>query len=345
MCPQALPFKKPPTLCDRKIHNLHTLKPCLPGSVLVALDVESFNDHGEQNVSEIGLAVLHVHGELLPFHPGLSRFYEKNGVEALTIRLPARYCNGKGAKYEDPEWRYGDQVRISEEEAGDVVAKLLSKYGENRILVGFSMVAEWRWISENCPSLAILFSGWVDVQELVSQRREEEDLGPKCDRRWPGMTKTLRVMGIADPRCASRDNKHCPANDALRCLVILSGLIHNAPFVFDPPRGPKTPVIRAFNCLGSLYRVSSGFTAMITTDDRSRLPTVTPDSLAKLLSGYTGLEAVAVNYKWAREQRNPSGGKGIWLAGFRSQEHLEVFILDVDGSVIDGKQVRAVQQH
>jgi hypothetical protein len=200
-------------LWDSKITNLATLEECLSNSILVGLDIEFSNTKGNQDVSEAGLAVLRVHEQPPPFLPGLRWYLEENGVETLTIRLRD---HGLKPQYEDPKFRFGDKVYADQKDIAHIAARMLSRYDGKRILVGFGMDAEWRWIENDCPSMALLFSAWVDLQELVSQRRKQETLGPEDDIEQPGFTNTIKAMHIADFR--GRKRRHLARNDALRCL-------------------------------------------------------------------------------------------------------------------------------
>ncbi|PSN66491.1 hypothetical protein BS50DRAFT_677683 [Corynespora cassiicola Philippines] len=321
MTPSDIRFRNISGLWNSKISDLSTLEERLHEAVLVSLDIESFG----ANASEVGLAVLQAGKQPLPFHGILTRYYEENKVEALTIRLLDR-----GLKYEDPEWRFGDKVHASIEDVHHLTANMLSRYTGERILIGFAMQnAEMNWISKSCPSLAIHFSAWVDIQELVSQRRMQEELGsPTSDIKYPGLTNTLRAMGVTDWRAQKR--RHCAANDALRNLIILSGLISHVPI---NPQHPS-PKVRTFTQLKPTK--THHCAATIAAKDGGKLPIYSPGSVSKLFSNHPGLKSVALNWKTLHHRTE---GVRFWRVEFDTQESLESFITDIDGSMIDNTEI------
>jgi len=316
-------------LWNSKISDLVTLKDRLPGSVLVALDTKFSNISGHQRFSEVGLATLQVHSQPPPFLPGLTKYYEENGVNTLTIRSRDR---GLKPPYEDPEYRYGDKVHANEEDVCDIVVEMLSRYEGKKILVGFDMEAEWRWIENMGADVASLCSAWVDLQELVSQRRKQENLGPDNDIHRPGLSNTIHALHIADWRDGG---KHCAANDALRNLIVLSGLVVHAPM--DRPRPQRLPKPSEFSKLAALKLRPN---ARITAHDGGKLPLHSPSSLIKLFANYQDLKAVAVNWHTLHQKTN---GVRVWAVEFRTEEALEQFVGEVDGSFIDGTRVCVMQ--
>jgi hypothetical protein len=318
-------------LWNSKIPDLATLKEHLPGSVLVSLDIEAYDSHGQQDVSEVGLAVLRVPGQSPPHHPNLYRYYADSGVEALTIRLRDRKFKFKNKdRFDDPEQFYGVKVYASEEDVGDIVARMLSKYKEKKVLVGFGMNAEFRWMSEKCTVLAESFEAWVDMQELVCHRRKEEGLGENT----PGLTTTLKELHFSNRRGGSGHNA---ASDAIRTLAVLSGLVSHAPMTESPPgrRG-----IQKFWKLPKPKSIHP-FSVQVTTEDGGRLPKLSPQSLMELFEKYEGLKGVAVN--WRTQQQKTEGVK-FWWAEFHTRESLERFVLDIDGSTINNTRLCVVRE-
>jgi len=84
-------------------------------------------------------------------------FYNQNEIEAFTIRIQER--------------RYGPVVGTmtdeTKETAGPRLYKFLSSIPGEIILVGFGMVKEFKWIDNDFPSIAGLFTSWCDIQALV----------------------------------------------------------------------------------------------------------------------------------------------------------------------------------
>jgi hypothetical protein len=219
-----LDTKKLGPLWKSHIANLSVLKECMLGSVLVALDIESSS---EEDVSEIGLAILPVDGVAPQFYHGLRTFYHQNQVQVTTVEVYERI-----SKYGPPEKRrYGNVISSSAEAAGPTVKELLSAYKGRVILTGFDLYAEFKWISRKFPSLSSSFAAWVDVQDLISEGRGNP-------RR--GLSDTLKAMQIIDWRSNTR--RHFAANDALRCLIVLSGLVSGVP-LHDPTISSSSKVL------------------------------------------------------------------------------------------------------
>ena len=114
--------------------------------------------------------------------------------------------------------QFGNTVLTnSEDEIGKLIEEMLLAYmseGKPVILAGFGFYTELHWISHTCPFLATRFSAWIDIQDVASQQ-----FGMS---RQIGLTDTLKALQIKDWR--SRFNRHYAANDAIRCLAVLSGL-------------------------------------------------------------------------------------------------------------------------
>jgi len=327
------------TLWESEIRDLAKLREHLPQSVLVGLNIKSFRDGGHLLATEVGLAVLRVTDQWPEFCHGrdsgfcLRDYYHHNKVEVLTIRLRPRQINKRLASWHpdgEPEKRFGEAVNAdSDEKASDIAAAMLSKYEGSKILVGWSMRTDFEWILENCSSLAEIFSAWVDLQELVMHRRIQEGLGLKT----PGMNNTLREMQVTYP--GPKHHQTCPANDALRTLNVLSGLVHNVSMIQLPPSAPK---VRALHRIPPL-RTSRPFAAWVETEYRRRLPLISHEALRDRFSRYAGLKTVAVSW---RTQREKAQGAFRWFVEFNSEESLNQFIKEVDGSIIDNVPLRIV---
>ena len=140
------------TLWRSKIPNLGALQAILPGSVLVAFDLES----SARGVGEIGLAFLRVSGQMPHFSVGggMRSFYVENEVRAHSIQI--RDGIRKSALRETTF--FGETVLVDIQEAGSTAKEILSNYGSGLILVGFDLRNELKWISQECPSLASSFA-------------------------------------------------------------------------------------------------------------------------------------------------------------------------------------------
>ncbi|KAF2252117.1 hypothetical protein BU26DRAFT_548808 [Trematosphaeria pertusa] len=326
-----------PSLWESKIPDIETLKRELPGSVLTALDTEGFYKQGNLNPSEIGLAVLGAGHTPRPA-ARFSAFYEENGVRAFTIRLRER--NNRGNEYP-----YGSVEHANADEVVPIFDRILSGFQGKCILTGFDLHAELKWIALKYPSLATHFTAWVDVQELVWQRCKQIALEPEKVLPF-GLNKALKAMHICDWRAKSAH--HCASNDAVRALRILIGLATDAPFAIPDPKVKRipplnTPAVRAYQAfLSRLPKPNYGkhpFEARVMAVDGSKLPPLTSRSLLDRYAGYVGLKAVGLN--WQTEAARSEGVR-IWWASLLSQESLDNFARDNDGSTLNGIQLRVV---
>ena len=308
------------TLWKSKIPDLKTLKERILSSLLVALDIES----SVQGVSEIGLAFLRVHEQepQLCGDSALQTFHSQNKVQTYTIQVLDRVPKKKTSR---EAIKYGTVVLVDVEEVGPTITQILSAFNHNGylILVGFNLYTEFRWISQDCPSLSEFFAAWVDIQEIASER---------SGVLRPGLIDTMDAMHMLDRQVGSKGPRmHRASNDATRCLAVLSGLVSLDSFTI-----PKTPP--GVLLLAELPRPSSNhpFTARITTTDGSVLPSEfkTPRSLSTLFAEYEP-KAVALNSRGFRSSK--SNGVRVWWLSFSTVESLERFTTKTDRSSLSGK--------
>ena len=127
-------------LWGSRIFSLDASKTFIPGSTLVALDIES----SIRGVSEIGLAFLHVSGQepIFPIDCGTRSFYERNNIIAHTVEINVRLSKGASRK----RIHFGDTITIEAEEAQptiiELVSRHISKHGSKLVLVGFDLYRE-----------------------------------------------------------------------------------------------------------------------------------------------------------------------------------------------------------
>jgi len=186
------------TLFGSKIHGLATLRQRLPGAVLVAFDTEGISQqflgrmHPNEDVSELGVAVMQP--SELHMKRDLTDFYESNEIEAFTVRMRERsYGPVVGMMTEKTEYETGPRLH-------QFLSEIIGN-GEH-ILLGFDMHVEWKWISRNFPSLAGLFTGWCDMQELVAQSFEQRCPHPDkitTEAQYPSLANSP-----SDPWCSRR---------------------------------------------------------------------------------------------------------------------------------------------
>ncbi|KAI4689388.1 uncharacterized protein J4E88_002740 [Alternaria novae-zelandiae] len=144
-------------LLKSELRGLASVKDRLAEATVVAFDIEGVHQRGSE-ASELGVAVLRPSSKPLRFFSSMYHFYNQNEIEAFTIRIQER--------------RYGPVVGTmtdeTKETAGARLYKFLSSIQGELILVGFGMTREFKWISDEFPAIAALFTSWCDVQELVS---------------------------------------------------------------------------------------------------------------------------------------------------------------------------------
>lgn len=235
--------------------------------------------------------------------------------------------------------RYGDTVLVknADEDASLAVEKVLSHcQGHNLILVGFDMYTELEWISnmsERYASLASSFTAWVDLEELTLERCGSKNL-------QINLTATLKAMQIED----SLSGNYHPANDAVRCLAVLSGLASMNSSVLPIESYTLPSGVTLLYSIPELRKIGLHtkypFSARVTTIDGDVLPTEykTLHSLAKLFRKYE-LKAVGLN---CQKYRIALTGVKFWWLSFPTIEWLDRFTLEVHGSILNGKKLSLI---
>lgn len=322
-CYQTSPCASPPpipkTLFSNKITSLLTLQSLLPTSTLIAFDTEGVEKHfavrqiPHQDISELGVVVFPT-AATPQFTSNLTQFYEDADIEAFTVRMhPRPHGPAVGLMTERPA-----------PEAGPRSIDFLSGFEGDKILLGFNMHQEWRWISRTCPSFAALFTSWCDVQELVPQLESP-----------PGLAGTLKAMGIWG--WTSTHLRYGGAADAVKVLAVVSGLICGVPI--DENRETKEDNLLKYCHLprSESVREANGkihlYTCRISAADGGKLPLQTPDGLVGMFSKHEGFKGVGLN---SCTQVLARGPVKWWWVLFRTQEGLEEFRRDVDESVYEG---------
>jgi hypothetical protein len=280
-------LKGNPKFCTKHIHSLwkakipdlKTLEECIPESLLVAFDIEGF----AHDINEVGFAIIHNKSQVpfLPLDGNLGTFYSKNEVQAHTIEI-----REKGARKSYKRKKFGTSVTVGAADVGATLVQMLSgldpKGTRKLILVGFDMNTEFEWISKKCPELSSLFTAWVDIQEIVEERSPCEFRASLVD-----VVNSLNFTGTGGMKGKS---PHRAANDTVRFLAILSGLISLDSFVIC--KIPKVALLTHLPRPNSRYP----FTARVTAADEEKLPLEfnTPGSLSKVFAKYDP-KAVAMN--------------------------------------------------
>jgi hypothetical protein len=137
-----------------------------------------------------------------------------------------------------------------------------------------------KWISENCPLIAKLFTSWCDVQELAAEDYSsfitgKELVTPRTSHR--ALDKTMTAMGISGWR--SRHQRHGAAADAVRILAILSGLLCGATLRELPESYSSVSVLCTLPSTKDIrfFRRRHHYTARIRAADGDKLPLQTPN--------------------------------------------------------------------
>ncbi|KAF1844905.1 uncharacterized protein K460DRAFT_416264 [Cucurbitaria berberidis CBS 394.84] len=322
------------SLLNSKIEDLGTLQENLHGSILVALDTEGITQHFNgrrvlcEGISEIGVAVFCANGKGPDFIPHLNQFYEQNDIEAFTIRVRERK-HGPAV---------GTMTDVSDDEAGPRLQRFLLQYEGRRILVGFSFVAELKWMADDFPALATMFTEWVDVQDLVSNQRMDTASSNGTPPDQYGLYNTLKAMRISGWR--STHQRHRAANDAVKTLAVLSGLLSNIPL----QEVTREAGVSVYDSLPPLHadkrqKRHHNFTARISAADGDKLPLQTPNGLAKHYRKYQGLTGVGFNSQNSCLAR---GRVKYWWVAFRTLNSLNAFIADMHGSTFEDTKLRVV---
>jgi hypothetical protein len=134
------------SLWESRIPDIDTLKQRIPGSVLVAIDVES----STQRVREIGLAMLRIGGDAPQFSRNLQFFYDQNEIKVTTIQDYEREMNRSDSD------RYGDTVFVKDTDEDASLALYLSALTCTRSWNGYRTCQRDVHCSHRCSRL-----GWT----------------------------------------------------------------------------------------------------------------------------------------------------------------------------------------
>ncbi|KAI9691175.1 MAG: hypothetical protein M1822_008795 [Bathelium mastoideum] len=307
--------KKMGLLWKSEISDLRALKSIIPGSTLVSLDIES----STQGVSEIGLAFLHVNGQVPHFYPGdgTKSFYAQNKIQAHTVQVRDRLPKSKMKVAR----HFGDVLLVNAEEVALTLRRMLSDRTDKLILVGFDFYNEFKWISQECSFLSTIFTAWVDVQEIAFKQSDRSG-----DLRF-SLSDTIRALEIKD----WYGDRHRASHDAVRCLAALSGIIKLDRFTVPS----RVAEVKLHSKLPPPNH-SHPFTARVTTTEGCKLPPEfqTSRMLSKHFEEYD-LEAVALN----RPGFLKANGVGVWWLSFSNLDSLKRFVADIHGSTLSGKRL------
>jgi hypothetical protein len=221
------------SLWESKSEDLAILKDRLPGSTLVALDLEGGKQYwdgqlrGTEEISQIGIAVLPGSQNLPNFIPDLEdeEFHVQPHVEALTLQLWS-HTSTKAHRPKKSRKPNGAVRTVYPEDVVQALRQFPARFEGNRILVGYSMLMEFKWIARTCPLISTCFSGWIDVQDLITQHCFNHGWN-----RWCPLTQdtAIEAMCIRPQRHRGYPRRQNAADDALYSLCILSGVLHNTP--------------------------------------------------------------------------------------------------------------------
>ncbi|KAL1591654.1 hypothetical protein SLS60_011652 [Paraconiothyrium brasiliense] len=308
-----------------KIPDLPALKEHLPGAVLIAFDSEGSSSDSDglastNKVSELGFAVIctDIANSKLE-HTG-KEFGDSNDTRELTIELQRKPKVERTA---------GRIVRAQLSDVEELVRDFLADLPGKRVLVGYDLNRELRWISTTFPFLADLFVAWVDVQELVYHR---------CIQSSPTTLRIYEQQSLSTALRAMRFSCHKTSatravNDCCRILQVLAGLVQAVPFIMPGPNGPRIPRFSLYPSLRKPDKEKHPFSLRITSADGRRLPPRSPQEVADAFENHEGLRAVGLN--WQNERVRQEGVRFWWLS-FSTQEALRNFCTSVHGSVFEG---------
>jgi hypothetical protein len=222
--------------------------------------------------------------------------------------------------------KFGSRFVVDAEDVNATVLQLLADITYNNtsplILIGFDTYTEFEWISQTCPALAMYFTAWVDIQEITAQRTGVSS---------PGLVQTLNAIPILDRRPGTKPaTQHHAANDAVRCLAVLFGLMCLESLTIPI----KDSSIRLQGQIRPSY--TCPFTARITTADKSILPLEikTARSLADLFKTYNPI-GVGIN----QSSHARSNGVMVWWLSFSTLDCLQHFATHIHGSILHVKKI------
>ncbi|KAL9078821.1 MAG: hypothetical protein Q9157_002262 [Trypethelium eluteriae] len=312
------------SLWGSNISDFELLKEHSLRSSPVALKIK----FSEQGLTELALGIPRTKKDQQPMfcrNSTLLAWYHQNQIETHTILVRDRISKNLSREGIECE---GSTVLVGAEEVGSTIIQILSRLDNQSslILVGFSLYPEMEWISQKCPAPVSFFTYWVDLQYIASELSGSSA---------PKLFEVIKAMGISDQPSPTL---HRAANDAVRCLVVYSGLTTSDNSISEGSEGRLlviTPKDQKCCFLDRIPRKGKRypFSARITSADGSHLPSRfdTPLSLLETFRKYEP-SAIALNSHGIRKNT----GVKVWWVSFANMERLERFKVEMDGFLVDG---------
>jgi hypothetical protein len=190
-----------------------------------------------------------------------------------------------------------------------------------KLLVGFDIYPEVNWISSECPSIARLFTSWVDLQEIV------QEISPGALR--PGLIGITRWLGLTGMGM-NRKKQYRAANDCQNASSYFLSFIYLWLHFYyfckaTKTTGPYTPT--EANLKVSLFCSSLCCGQRKTSSYLSKCR-LNSTPFCTIQSHCSGLNSHGFK---------KSGGVKVWWLAFPTLEAMEAFAAENEGSVIEDK--------
>ncbi|KAI1152703.1 hypothetical protein F4825DRAFT_450243 [Nemania diffusa] len=233
----AIPYnERLSPLLSRYIPTLAALKGIASTSAFVAFDTESMPHC--YKTSDVGFAFLPGLDSVCSIKgatPTLERFVENNRVIVASFKINGRYHDIHRKLQSEPPPRPGRPRRPMEclqfseesfvniEDLNSVLTNQIKEFrrlvpGKQLVLVGYFLQNDFECLSLEFPGIVEFFSGWIDLSTLI---KAESPTPPKLDTGL-GAALTAFRYPYSD---TGFGRKHHSANDAVRTLAVLCGLM------------------------------------------------------------------------------------------------------------------------
>ncbi|KAJ2986332.1 hypothetical protein NUW58_g5076 [Xylaria curta] len=346
---EAIPYnERLSMLLPLYIPTVAAFKDIASTSAFVGFDTESVPHC--YKTTDVGLALLPEANTPIPIREGdpyLSNFVRDHKVEAVSFKIKGRYDDVRSraqARALIPGSRYlhqslehlhfGTECFVDIEELEAALANRIEQFrraapGKQLVLVGLSLQNDLQRLCLEFPGIIRFFSRWIDLSTLI----KAESSIPTTPN--TGLGTALKVFGYPHADTGF-DRTHQAANDAIRTLAVLYGLLD--------PQNVESLVLRPYNFVGIEVRPKVNYLrfqpyrAFLHVDGNCLPPSI--DSAQRLALAVQEFNPIAVaadcsNVSDIREPRSSSSihtsRRTYGCVCFEDDQALEYFIYAFNG--------------
>ncbi|KAF5617054.1 uncharacterized protein FTJAE_12810 [Fusarium tjaetaba] len=326
-------------LFNKRITTLEGLRNISSNSSFLAIDTEhiAVTSQRDRILHQLGIAFLPA---LKPTEssstdatstnrPSLKPFYDNNKISGLTLNVNVRkevqdqliaLRGGKGLPIRR-SIRFGEEKQVDIDDLESAVIEFIQdcNHDSSLVLLGFEMAAEWTYLFEAFPRAIPLFSAWVDLRDIAKDIASSTGV-------IPGLVSCLQLFGyhwkdiLSIKGNSSGGIADNAGDDAVSTCAFASALLsptNQEKLIFRQKCAQIAQVFSKKNGQQILRR-RQAFAVAVTA--QHKLP-ASIDSGMKLARRFFGYSPEAAGIL----------SPDVACLTFRSEEHMDRFLLEVNG--------------